>query len=192
VDLGQWVLRRASAQGAAWCERVPGFYVAVNVSAVQFAQPRLLETVARALAETGFPPGNLQLEITESVIMSDVESAGGMLRALKNMGVRVSVDDFGTGYSSLSYLKRLPIDILKIDQSFVRDLPTDEDDAAIVRAIIALARALRLTTVAEGVETAEQAGFLGEQRCDRFQGYYFSVPVDAEVIAARLSSPGRR
>lgn len=186
-DIGEWVLREACSQGRIWQESGFDIYMAVNVSAVQFAQPRLLEVVRRTLEETGFEPGRLQLEITESVLMSDAESAVGMLRAFKSMGVRISVDDFGTGYSSLSYLKRLPIDILKIDKSFVRDTPGDEEDVAIVRAIIALARALRLTTVAEGVETAEQADFLRQERCDRFQGYHFGRPVDSVDIDSRLS-----
>ena len=188
VDIGEWVLRRACEQGRIWQDRGFDVYLAVNVSAVQFGQPRLLEVVRRSLSETGFAPQALQLEITESVLMQDAESAIGMLRAFKAMGVRISVDDFGTGYSSLSYLKRFPIDILKIDKSFVRDLPDDEEDAAIVRAIIALAHSLRLTTVAEGVETAAQLQFLRGENCDRFQGYHFSHPVDAGVMEARLTS----
>ena len=126
------------------------------------------------------------LEITESVLMKDAETTIGMLKALKNMGVRISMDDFGTGYSSLSYLKRFPIDIVKIDKSFVRDINDDEDDAAIIRVIIALARSLRLTTVAEGVETLEQLGFLRREQCDRFQGYYFSRPVEADQLSQRI------
>ncbi|MDO8931649.1 MAG: GGDEF domain-containing response regulator [Rhodocyclaceae bacterium] len=187
IDIGEWVLRSACEQGRIWQDQGFDVYVAVNVSAVQFGQPRLLEIVSRTLADTGFAPHALQLEITESVLMQDAESAIGMLRAFKGMGVRISVDDFGTGYSSLSYLKRFPIDILKIDKSFVRDLPDDEEDAAIVRAIIALARSLRLTTVAEGVETEAQHAFLRAERCDRFQGYHFSRPVDIAVMQARLS-----
>ena len=186
VDIGEWVLRRACEQGRKWQDMGFDAYIAVNVSAVQFGQPRLLEVVSRTLAETGFAPQALQLEITESVLMQDAESAIGMLRALKGMGVRISVDDFGTGYSSLSYLKRFPIDILKIDKSFVRDLPDDEEDAAIVRAIIALARSLRLTTVAEGVETEAQLDFLRTERCSRFQGYHFSRPVNPEAMEKRL------
>lgn len=186
-DIGAWVLREACRQGRAWCdEGFQDFSVAVNVSAVQFAQPRLLEVVSRVLDETGFRPKQLHLEITESVLMKDAETANGMLRALKNMGVKISVDDFGTGYSSLSYLKRFPIDILKIDKSFVRDVPVDEDDTAIVRAIIAIAKSLRLVTIAEGVETAEQAEFLRGENCDCFQGYYFSRPVDPASISLRL------
>ncbi|MBI4985962.1 MAG: GGDEF domain-containing response regulator [Rhodocyclales bacterium] len=188
VDIGEWVLRRACEQGKVWQDQGYDFYLAVNVSAVQFGQPRLLEVVRRLLAETGFSPEALQLEITESVLMQDAESAIGMLRAFKGMGVRISVDDFGTGYSSLSYLKRFPIDILKIDKSFVRDLPEDEEDAAIVRAIIALAHSLRLTTVAEGVETAAQLEFLRSERCDRFQGYFLSHPIDVEAIGRRLAA----
>ncbi|MGE5466437.1 MAG: putative bifunctional diguanylate cyclase/phosphodiesterase [Ignavibacteria bacterium] len=188
VDIGEWVLRRACEQGRKWQDKGFAVYIAVNVSAVQFGQPRLLEVVRRALSETGFAPQALQLEITESVLMQDAESAIGMLRAFKAMGVRISVDDFGTGYSSLSYLKRFPIDILKIDKSFVRDLPDDEEDAAIVRAIIALAHSLRLTTVAEGVEDAAQVEFLRRERCDRFQGYHFSRPVDVPAMDQRLSS----
>jgi diguanylate cyclase (GGDEF)-like protein len=188
VEIGEWVLRRACEQGRRWQDMGFNIYLAVNVSAVQFAQPRLLEVVRRVLSETGFAPHALQLEITESVLMQDAESAIGMLRAFKAMGVRISVDDFGTGYSSLSYLKRFPIDILKIDKSFVRDLPDDEEDAAIARAIVALARSLRLTTVAEGVENEAQLGFLRAEGCDCFQGYYFSRPVDVPTIEQRLSS----
>ncbi len=188
VDIGEWVLRRACEQGKVWQDLGFDIYLAVNVSAVQFGQPRLLEAVNLSLAETGFTPQALQLEITESVLMQDAESAIGMLRAFKGMGVRISVDDFGTGYSSLSYLKRFPIDILKIDRSFVRDLPDDEEDAAIVRAIIALAHSLRLATVAEGVETEAQLEFLRAERCDRFQGFFYSRPVDADVLEARLYS----
>lgn len=188
VEIGEWALRTACEQGCRWREQGSEIDVAVNISAVQFAQPRLLEVVSRTLAETGFEARRLQLEITESALMEDVQSAVGMLRAFKHMGVRISVDDFGTGYSSLSYLKRFPIDILKIDKSFVRDVPGNEDDAAIVRAIIALARALRLTTVAEGVETAEQAAFLRAENCDRFQGFHFAPPLNPDLLAARLQA----
>ncbi len=188
VGIGEWVLRRACEQGRKWQDMGFDIYLAVNVSAVQFGQPRLLEVVRRVLEETGFAPRALQLEITESVLMQDAESAIGMLRAFKAMGVRISVDDFGTGYSSLSYLKRFPIDILKIDKSFVRDLPDDEEDAAIVRAIIALAHSLRLTTVAEGVETEAQLSFLRDERCDRFQGYHFSRPIDVAAMEGRLAA----
>jgi diguanylate cyclase len=187
VEIGAWVMREACSQGQRWHQQgMQDLSVSVNVSAVQFAQPRLLETVRTTLEDTGFPPEKLVLEITESVLMKDAETTIGMLKALKNMGVRISMDDFGTGYSSLSYLKRFPIDIVKIDKSFVRDINDDADDAAIIRVIIALARSLRLTTVAEGVETPEQLGFLRREQCDRFQGYFFSRPVDADLLGQRM------
>jgi diguanylate cyclase (GGDEF)-like protein len=187
VEIGAWVMREACSQGRIWHQQgMQDLSISVNVSAVQFAQPRLLETVRTTLEDTGFPAEKLVLEITESVLMKDAETTIGMLKALKNMGVRISMDDFGTGYSSLSYLKRFPIDIVKIDKSFVRDINDDEDDAAIIRVIIALARSLRLTTVAEGVETLEQLGFLRREQCDRFQGYYFSRPVEADQLSQRI------
>jgi diguanylate cyclase (GGDEF)-like protein len=193
VDIGEWVLRQSCRQGREWHDQ--GFdhlAVSVNVSAVQFGQPRLLDAVSRSLRDTGFRPECLTLEITESVIMHDAESAAGMLRALKNMGVKIAVDDFGTGYSSLSYLKRFPIDILKIDKSFVQAVGSNDEDTAIVRAIIALAKSLHLVTIAEGVETHEQAEFLRREGCDRFQGYYFSRPMDPGVLMERLSGEGGR
>jgi diguanylate cyclase (GGDEF)-like protein len=187
VEIGAWVMREACLQGRKWHEQgMQDLSMSVNVSAVQFAQPRLLETVRTTLEDTGFPAEKLVLEITESVLMKDAETTIGMLKALKNMGVRISMDDFGTGYSSLSYLKRFPIDIVKIDKSFVRDINDDEDDAAIIRVIISLARSLRLTTVAEGVETPEQLGFLRREQCDRFQGYFFSRPVEADLLSKRI------
>ncbi|MBL8487298.1 MAG: EAL domain-containing protein [Rhodocyclaceae bacterium] len=187
VEIGEWVLREACREGRRLHDAGHAIYMAVNVSAVQFAQPRLLQVVGDVLTQTGFPASFLQIEITESVLMADAESASGMLKAFKHMGVKISVDDFGTGYSSLSYLKRFPIDVLKIDKSFVRDLPGDEDDESIVRAIVALARSLRLATVAEGVETAEQAAFLAREQCERFQGYFFSRPIDAADLERRLA-----
>ena len=188
TDIGEWVLRRACSQMKSWHDQgFAGLSMAVNVSAVQFGQPRLLEVVSRTLEQTGLDPRLLMLEITEGVLMHDAESAVGMLRALKNMGVKIGVDDFGTGYSSLTYLKRFPIDVLKIDRSFVRDLASDEDDAAIVRAIIALAKSLHLETVAEGVETAEQVQLLRKQHVDRLQGYFFSRPLPDEKISEKLA-----
>jgi diguanylate cyclase (GGDEF)-like protein len=187
VDIGEWVIRRACAQGRTWhVSGFPQLSVSVNVSAVQFSQPRLLEIVASALADTGFRPESLELEITETVLMRDAEGTIDMLRAMKSLGVRISVDDFGTGYSSLAYLRRFPIDILKIDRSFVRDIGSDSDDEAIVRAIMALAKTMRLLTIAEGVETRPQLDFLLKQGCDRLQGYFFGRPVDTEEISARL------
>jgi diguanylate cyclase (GGDEF)-like protein len=192
VEIGEWVLRQACAQGRAWHDAGHrNLCVSVNVSAVQFAQPRLLEVVASALADSGFRPECLELEITEAVLMRDAESTIAMLRALKSVGVKISMDDFGTGYSSLSYLRRFPIDILKIDKSFVRDIGSDAEDEAIVRAIMALSRSLRLTTIAEGVEKVEQLRFLEKEGCDRFQGFYFSRPLDIEVFQARLATEHR-
>ncbi len=187
VDIGEWVLRQACLQAKAWHDLGhKEFSISVNVSAVQFAQPRLLDVVRRALADSGLPPQALTLEITESVVMHDAETAVGMLRALKHMGVKLSIDDFGTGYSSLSYLKRFPIDILKIDKSFVGSLGVNDEDTAIVRAIMALAKSMRLTTIAEGVETERQVELLQREQCDRFQGYHFSRPIDIEALTARL------
>ena len=187
VDIGEWVLRQACHQARAWHDQGhDDLSVSVNVSAVQFAQPRLLDVVNRALADSGLRPQALTLEITESVVMHDAESAVGMLRALKHMGVKISIDDFGTGYSSLSYLRRFPIDILKIDKSFVRTLGVNDEDTAIVRAIMALAKSLRLMTIAEGVETPRQVELLQGEQCDRFQGFHFSKPVDSSLLTDRL------
>jgi EAL domain-containing protein (putative c-di-GMP-specific phosphodiesterase class I) len=187
VDIGEWVLRQACHQAKVWHDQgYTDLTISVNVSAVQFAQPRLLDIVNRALVDSGLRPQALTLEITESVVMHDAETAVGMLRALKHMGVRLSIDDFGTGYSSLSYLKRFPIDILKIDKSFVRTLGVNDEDTAIVHTIMALAKSLRLTTIAEGVETARQVELLQREQCDLFQGFHFSRPVDIDVLTARL------
>lgn len=188
VDIGEWVLRKACRQAKSWHDQgYADLSISVNVSAVQFAQPRLLDVVSRALADSGLSPQALTLEITESAAMHDAESAIGMLRALKHMGVKLSIDDFGTGYSSLSYLRRFPIDILKIDKSFVRTLGVNDEDTAIVRAIMALAKSLRLMTIAEGVETERQAELLQGEQCDRFQGFHFSRPVDIDVLTERLA-----
>jgi len=162
-----------------------GFYplsISVNVSAVQLGQPQLLNQVAGVLTKTGLDPACLELEITESVLMQDAEATISMLRALKEMGIKISVDDFGTGFSSLSYLKRFPIDILKIDKSFTRDIDMDPDNSAIVTAIAVLARSLNLSVLAEGVESQQQLDFLRGQKCDRVQGYLFSRPLNPEVL----------
>jgi len=191
TEIGAWVLAQACLQGQRWHRMGwSDFRVSVNVSAVQFGQPRLLESVSDALRASGFAARCLTLEITETSIMSDVESAAGMLRALRNMDVRIAVDDFGTGYSSLAYLKRLPIDVLKIDKSFVRDVCDDEESAAIARAIIALARSLRLATVAEGVENAAQEALLRGEACDYFQGFRFGRPVTAEALCRNQAHRG--
>ena len=183
VPLGEWVLRTAAAQNKAWQKSgLPPLVVAVNLSARQFQHHDLVESVARVLKETGLDARWLELEITESIAMQNADYTIIILRDLKEMGIQISMDDFGTGYSSLSYLKKFPIDTLKIDQSFVRDLSTDANDAAIANAIIVLAHSLKLKVVAEGVETAEQKAFLKEHDCDKTQGYLFSNPVPAALF----------
>jgi len=194
VPIGEWVLRAACLQHEAWRRAgLPPLRIGVNLSARQFNQQDVVSTVTRVLHETGCDPRDLSLEITESVVMKDPQSAVETLHELHAMGVHLSIDDFGTGYSSLSYLKRFPIDSLKIDRSFVGDVATDSENAAIVQAVIALAHSLKLEVIAEGVETAEQLAFLRQQRCHQMQGYYFSRPVPAErfaeMLAARTPAP---
>ena len=183
VPVGEWVLRSACAQVKKWqAKGLPALRVSVNISARQFMQPKLVASIAQILADTGLDPGLLEVEMTESLLMVHTEASVAVLSALKALGVHISVDDFGTGYSSLSYLKRFPVDVLKIDQSFVRDITTDTDDAAIVRAIIALAHSLRLGTIAEGVETEAQLEYLREQGCAEIQGYLLSRPLSADAF----------
>ncbi len=187
VAIGEWVLRTACVQLRAWhAAGYPELTVAVNVSARQFRQPELAATVARVLAENGLDAASLELELTESVIMQDSECVLAKLRALKALGVMLSLDDFGTGYSSLSYLRSFPIDIVKIDQSFIREVTTDPGDASLTKAIISMAHSLGLKAVAEGVETEGQFDFLSRHQCDEVQGYLFSRPVPAAAIAAML------
>lgn len=184
VPLGAWVMHAACAQNAAW--RRAGFKamrIAVNVSTRQFGEPDFVDTVATILSDTGLPANGLEIELTESMIMNDVEQAITILDALRKLGVALSIDDFGTGYSSLAYLKRFPISVLKIDQSFVRDIVEDNDNRLIVASIIALAHNLQLKVVAEGVETGAQLDYLQQQNCDEIQGYYFSRPVEASQFA---------
>ena len=193
VVLGEWVLTEACRQVQTWRCAYPefsGITVAVNLSGRQITEPSLIETVAGILEASGLPPGNLVLEVTESVLMADAEAAVMVLHALKNLGVRLSIDDFGTGYSSLSYLKKFPLDILKIDRSFVDGLGTNDDDDAIVQATISLARSLGLQTVGEGVETPAQLHALRRLRCDKAQGYLLGRPEPAEQLIERLRQPG--
>jgi diguanylate cyclase (GGDEF)-like protein/PAS domain S-box-containing protein len=181
VPIGRWVLREACRQLQAWLdEGLPAVPVAVNTSAVEFKHDDFLEGLASILKETGLAPRNLELELTESVLMHDAESSVSVLEALKAMGVRLAIDDFGTGYSSLIYLKRFPIDTLKIDRSFVRDITSDADDSTIVSAVIAMGRTLGQRVIAEGVETQEQLAFLRTRQCDEGQGFHFSRPLSAE------------
>ena len=187
VPIGEWVLRTAAAQMKDWLERgFPAMTVAVNLSAVQFRHARLLESVSDILAAVKLPPDLLELELTEAVAMGDPAAAVAVMKGLHERGVRLSIDDFGTGYSSLSYLKRFRISRLKIDQSFVRDVPDDPEDNAIVTTVISLARSLGLRTVAEGVETERQVAFLKEQGCDEVQGYYYSKPLPVAELEAFL------
>ena len=186
VPIGNWVLRTACLQNRQWQrEGLRPIRVAVNLSARQFVRDDLAESVAAILAEIGLSPTDLELELTESLVMNDVERGIGVLGGLKQLGVRIAVDDFGTGYSSLAYLRRLPIDVLKIDRSFVSDVGSSDGDA-IVASIIALAHALKLKVVAEGVETVEQLDYLRLARCDEMQGSYFSKPVTADAFAELL------
>ncbi len=185
VPLGAWVLRTAISQMKAWHDAGHALLrVAVNLSPRQFQDRELIATVERVLAETGFPAPFLDLEITESTAMQNAELSLSILNRLKEMGIRISIDDFGTGYSSLSYLKRFPIDTVKIDQDFVRDLTSD--DAAIISAVISMARALNLRVIAEGVETEEQLAFLRREQCAEMQGFLYSQPLAAAEFEQAL------
>jgi len=186
--LGEWVLREACRQFRVWqAEGVTLPRIAVNVSARQFKQRKFVDTVAAILHDSGTPPQCLELEITEGLLMSAARDVEMILGELSEMGVTIALDDFGTGYSSLAYLKRFPVDVVKIDQSFVRDIPADESSSAIVRAIIAMAQALHKQVVAEGVETAAQAEFLRRLKCDQLQGYYVSRPLSARQLPEFLA-----
>jgi len=185
VPLGHQVLEAACRQLVAWAARpsTAGLSLSVNVSARQFHQPDFVEQVGDLLDRTGVNPHRLKLELTESVLLGDVEAVVHKMTQLRTRGVRFSIDDFGTGYSSLSYLKRLPIDELKIDRSFVHDVMTAPNDAIIVRTILVLAESLSLKVVAEGVETPEQHRFLLDNGCRLFQGYLFGKPVPPHELA---------
>jgi EAL domain-containing protein (putative c-di-GMP-specific phosphodiesterase class I) len=189
VPIGEWVVRTACRQCKAWQDAgLPAVTVAVNISARQFREKNLLRVIADILAETGVDPARLELEVTESVIMQDAQHVIATLQAFRDMGVKLSVDDFGTGYSSLSYLKRFPVDRLKIDQSFVRDITTNADDTAIAQAVITLGHTMNLRVIAEGVETPEQLAFLRRNRCDEMQGYLFGKPMPGDEFGKLLQS----
>lgn len=187
LPIGRWVLREACRQVQAWLDSgLRAVPIAVNISAVEFRHKSFLESVALVLKETGLVPRYLELELTESILMHDVESSVPILEALKAIGVRLAIDDFGTGYSSLSYLKHFPIDTLKIDQSFVRNIAANADDAIIVRTIIGMGENLKQRIIAEGVETHEQLEFLLEQQCEEGQGFLFGHPLPAKNFAQLL------
>ncbi len=189
VPIGEWVLDTACAQIRAWQDAgLPPLGVAVNLSARQFRQNNLVQIIDQCLRRHQVDSAHLELEMTESMVMQDPDQTILILRQLKELGASISLDDFGTGYSSLSHLRRFPIDVLKVDQSFVRDVTTNKDDAAIAASIIALAHSLQLSVIAEGVETQAQLHYLDGQRCDVVQGYYFSRPVPAEEFAAMLAA----
>jgi len=178
IPIGEWVLRTVCSRLKTWMDNgLPKLRVAVNLSSRQFNQDNLAETVAEILYDTGLEPQYLELELTERIVMEDAESSVRKLGELKKLGIQFSIDDFGTGYSSLSYLKRFPIDRIKIDQSFVRNITTDSEDAAISQAIISMSHGMNLKTIAEGVETFEQQEFLRTRQCDEIQGFYFSHPL---------------
>ena len=189
VAIGKWVLKTACTQNMAWQRRgLPHLNMAVNLSGRQFSDEDLLRDVTSILEETGMNPALLELEITESTLMHDVDKAIGTLEAFRNMGVRLAIDDFGTGYSSLSTLRQFPIDTIKIDGSFIRDLSNHSGNRGIAEAIIKMGSTLSLTVIAEGVETKAQADFLREQACDEFQGFYFSKAVTAGKFAELLET----
>lgn len=187
ISIGEWVIHTACMQAKSWQDQgFPALRIAVNLSPLQFRQTNLVKQVKDALDAIGLSSSKLELEITESAAMEDIDKAIATMGILKGMGLHLSIDDFGTGYSSLSYLKRFPIHALKIDQSFIRNLNTSFEDAAIVKSIITLAHSLKLSVVAEGVETREQFDYLYNHECDEIQGYLFSPPVSANEFTKLL------
>jgi diguanylate cyclase (GGDEF)-like protein/PAS domain S-box-containing protein len=189
--IGEWVVRDVCRQIKTWEKDGIRLPVAVNLSARQFREKKLLATIDAILAETGVDPAYLEFEITETTVMNNPEQTVNILREMKTRGLKLSIDDFGTGYSSLSHLKRFPVDALKIDRSFVRDIDSDQDDASIVRAVIVLAHSLGLAVIAEGVETREQLAFLREQQCDQVQGFWFGPALPAGELAEKFGGPLR-
>lgn len=191
LPIGRWVLREACLQAGAWMNSgLPAITVAVNTSALEFRSEKFLENVRATLNTTGFAPHLLEIELTESILMRDVESTNSVLHSLSDMGIRLAIDDFGTGYSSLSYLRRFPINTLKIDQCFVNQLNANPDDATIVQAVISMGKSLHQRVIAEGVETQEQYEFLLAENCDEGQGYYFGFPMAPQSLAALLKAGG--
>jgi EAL domain-containing protein (putative c-di-GMP-specific phosphodiesterase class I) len=187
LKIGRWVLREACRQARDWqLQGLPPVCIAVNVSAAEFRSKDFVESVAAILSETGLDPRYLELELTEGVLMDDAEFTASVLKDLKAMGVHLAVDDFGTGYSSLSYLRKFPIDVLKIDRSFVTQITAESDDSTIVNAIINMGKSLKYLVVAEGIETQEQRAYLQSRHCEEGQGYLFSRPVSVAQFAVLL------
>jgi diguanylate cyclase (GGDEF)-like protein len=189
ISLGNWVLRTACLQNKRWHDQGHKLSVAVNISMQQFQHPGFIPMIREALEESGLEPNCLTLEITESVAMKNVGFVMNTIEELKRIGVQIAIDDFGTGYSSLSYLKRFRVHTLKIDRSFIRDITTDEDNAAIVTALIAMSQQMKMRSLAEGVETIEQLHFLKEKGCNEVQGYVYSKPLPAEEMEQLLKQP---
>jgi EAL domain-containing protein (putative c-di-GMP-specific phosphodiesterase class I) len=184
VPIGEWVLRQACTEAARWPKQVT---ISVNLSPAQFKSRKLVPTVTAALAVSGLPAERLELEITELVLLQESEGAFAILHQLRDLGIKIAMDDFGTGYSSLGYLRSFPFDKIKIDQSFIHDLPTKEDSLAIIRAVVGLSSSLGITTTAEGVETKEQLERLTSEGCNEVQGFLFSPPRPAAEVGHILS-----
>jgi EAL domain-containing protein (putative c-di-GMP-specific phosphodiesterase class I) len=187
VPIGEWVLRTACSQARKWQnEGLPALTVAVNVSAIQFRQENFGEVIRKVLRETGLPPQHLELELTESLLLTNADLMLAVIQELKAIGVTLAIDDFGTGYSSFSYLRQFQVSKLKIDRSFITNVAANPDDAAITAAIISMAKSLHLKVIAEGVEDEAQMSFLRAHQCDEIQGYYFSKPLAVDKVADKL------
>jgi FOG: EAL domain len=188
-NIGEWVLYETCRQGRIWLDQqLPLINLAVNLSPLQLHHGDVQQLIGTILRNTGFPAYRLELELTESALMEQQEEAVRILQGLRQQGIRIAIDDFGTGYSSLAYLKQFPLDVLKIDKRFVDDIPHERDDMEIAAAIVAMGHSLRLTVLAEGVETEAQLQFLKQQGCDYYQGYLYSLPLPAEEVCAVTES----
>jgi EAL domain-containing protein (putative c-di-GMP-specific phosphodiesterase class I) len=188
LQIGEWVINHACFQAAKWSQNGIDITMAINISAIQFKRGNIEEVVKKALAKSRLNPNLLELELTESILIHDTENVLQSIKRLKAIGVKLSIDDFGTGYSSLSYLKRFAVDKLKIDQSFVRGILHNQEDAAIVRAVVQMAKSLNLRTIAEGIESENILQILSEYGCDELQGYYFSKPIPHNLCEEFISS----